>query len=192
MDKIGLLFGSFNPIHIGHMVIANYFVEFTDINKVWFVVSPQNPLKKKSSLLADHHRLEMVNLAIKDDSRFEVTDLEFRLPKPSYTIDTLVYLREKYPKKEFVILMGSDNLTDFEKWKNFSQIIQTTTRYIYERPGVDRTKIESPENSVWVDAPLMEISSTFIRNAIKQGKDICHFLPPGVFDYIEKMNFYKK
>ena len=192
MDKIGLLFGSFNPIHIGHMAIANYFVEFTDIKKVWFVVSPHNPLKKKNSLLADHHRLELVNLAIKDDSRFEVTDLEFRLPQPSYTIDTLVYLREKYPKKEFVILMGSDNLTDFEKWKNFSQIIQTTTRYIYERPGVDKTKIVPAENSVWVDAPLMEISSTFIRNAIKQGKDIRHFLPPGVFEYIEKMNFYKK
>jgi nicotinate-nucleotide adenylyltransferase len=190
--KTGLLFGSFNPIHIGHLAIANYVTEFTDVKQVWFVVSPQNPLKKKNTLLADHHRLKMVELAVGSDSRFSACDMEFRLPMPSYTIDTLIYLREKYPKKEFSIIMGADNLLTFEKWKNFEQIIRTTKRYIYNRPGVDKNKAPHKENSVWLDAPMMEISSTLIRSALKDGKDIRHFLPPGVYDYIDKMNFYKK
>lgn len=189
--KTALFFGSFNPIHIGHMAIANYVVEFTDVDQLWFVISPQNPLKKKSTLLPDYHRLELVNIAIGDDPRFRACDIEFKLPKPSYTIDTLTYLREKYPKKEFVIVMGADGLANFSKWKNYQQIISTTTRYVYPRPGADSNNLQHPENIVRIKAPLMDISSTFIRDAISKGRKVDHFLPFKVQEYIEKMNFYK-
>ena len=133
--KIGLFFGSFNPIHIGHLIIANYFVEYTDLDKVWFVVSPQNPFKEKKSLLEDHHRLALARIAVEDDLRFWVSDMEFHMPKPSYTIDTLTWLGEKYPDKEFVLLAGSDQLPNFHKWKNADVILELHEMYVYARPG---------------------------------------------------------
>ena len=190
--KTGLFFGSFNPIHIGHMAIANYMVEYSDIDQIWFVVSPHNPLKKKSTLLDDYQRLDIVHQAIEGDERFYACDIEFRLPKPSYTIDTLLYLKEKYPTKEFVLIMGADNLCEFDKWKNPEQLVKITERYVYPRPGIDTSNIPFPENIRWIDAPIMEISSTFIRNAIKDNKDIRHFIPAKAREYISEMNFYKK
>jgi len=190
--KTGLFFGSFNPVHIGHLAIANYVVAYTGLKEVWFVVSPQNPLKKKGSLIEDVYRLEMVDIAIRGDDRFHSCDIEFHMPRPSYTIDTLVYLRNRYPRRDFALVMGADNLLSFDKWKNYEEIIKTTVRYIYNRPGVDRATAPFQENTVWLEAPLMEISSTFIRSAIKKGKDIRHFLPPGVYEYIDRMNLYRK
>jgi nicotinate-nucleotide adenylyltransferase len=189
--KIGLFFGSFNPIHIGHMAIANYMVEFTDLNKLWFVVSPHNPLKIKQSLLADYHRLEMVNLAINGDLRFASSNIEFSLPQPSFTINTLTYLKEKYPQNEFIIIMGSDGLETFHKWKNFDQIIKNYSRYIYPRPDTNSEFLEKIENGRLVNAPLIEISSTFIRESIRVKKDIRHFLPFPVWKYLDEMNFYR-
>ncbi|HSH20298.1 MAG TPA: nicotinate (nicotinamide) nucleotide adenylyltransferase [Draconibacterium sp.] len=191
--KIGLYFGSYNPIHIGHMAIANYMVEFTDIDQLWFVVSPQNPFKKKENLLADYHRLEMVNRAIENDYRFRASNIEFSLPKPSYTIDTLTYLQERYPDHSFNILMGSDNLESFPKWKNFEMIVENYGVIVYPRPGFDSSKIPNFKTvTVAENAPLMEISSSFIRKAIKEGKDIRHFVPQNAWGYLEEMNFYKK
>jgi nicotinate-nucleotide adenylyltransferase len=188
--KTGLFFGSFNPVHIGHMAIANYMVEFTEMQQLWFVVSPHNPLKQRRSLLANHHRLELVHLAIGDDHRYRVSDIEFRMPTPSYTIDTLARLAEKYPKRDFVLIMGSDQLPTFPKWKNASEIIQHYTRYVYPRPG-HPVDAQAHRNLVLVDAPHMEISSSFIRQAIREGRDIDRFLPEPVRQYIDEMNFYR-
>jgi nicotinate-nucleotide adenylyltransferase len=191
--KVGLYFGSFNPIHIGHMAIANYMVEFRDLDQLWFVVSPHNPLKNKINLLNDYQRLDLVNLAIENDNRFRASNIEFNLPKPSYTIDTLAYLNDKYPDYQFVILMGSDNLESLHRWKNFKTIIENFGIIVYPRPGHELTKVLNHKNIVIAkDAPLMEISSSFIRKAIKTGKDFRHYLPQNVWKYIEEMNFYKK
>lgn len=189
--KVGLYFGSFNPIHIGHMAIANYMVEYTDMDQVWFVISPHNPFKERKTLLEDHHRLELVERALGNEQRFRVTDIEFKMPRPSYTIDTLTWLSEKHPSFEFTIIMGSDGLPTFSKWKNAREIKANFTRYVYPRPGypVDASKLE---NMVLVDAPLIEISSSFIREAIAGGKDIRYFLPPDVWKYLDEMNFYRK
>lgn len=189
--KVGLFFGSFNPIHIGHLAIANYMAEFTDLDKLWFVVSPHNPLKKKSTLLANHHRLQMVNIAIEDDIRFKASNIEFNLPQPSYTIDTLIYLKEKHPELTFVIIMGSDGLENFNKWKNYKEIIKNYQRYVYPRPATDQVLLQNIENGTAINAPLMDISSTFIRKSIAQRKDIRHFLPYKVWQYIDEMGFYK-
>jgi nicotinate-nucleotide adenylyltransferase len=189
--RIGLFFGSFNPIHIGHLAIANYVVEFTDLDKVWFVVSPHNPLKKKDTLLADRHRLQMVSIAIEDDNRFKASDIEFKLPQPSYTIDALAYLREKYPETTFVLIMGSDGLESFEKWKNYKEIIKGYQRYVYPRPGTNPGLLKNIENGKVVDAPLMAISSTFIRQAIAAKKDVRYFLPDRVWKYMAEMHFYE-
>lgn len=188
--KTGLYFGSFNPIHIGHMAIANYFVEFTDLDELWFVVSPHNPLKKKKTLLDDYVRLELVRLAIDDDQKMKVSDIEFHMPQPSYTIDTLAYLSEKFPNREFVLIMGSDGLNSFNKWKNSSLISEKYQRYIYPRPSEKKSDILLHKNIKLVDAPQMEISSTFIRKAIKSKKNIQHFLPPQVFKTIDKYGYY--
>lgn len=191
--KIGLYFGSYNPIHIGHMAIANYIIEFTGIDQLWFVVSPQNPLKEKDNLLEDYHRLELVNRAIGDDSRFRVSNIEFNLPKPSYTINTLTHLQEKFPNHSFVIIMGSDNLGSFHKWKNHEMILGNHGIIVYPRPGFDRDKlIVHPNVTVAEGAPLMEISSSFIRDSIKKGKDVRHFMPQKVWEYLDEMNFYRK
>jgi nicotinate-nucleotide adenylyltransferase len=188
--KVGLFFGSFNPVHIGHLIIANYMVEFTDLEQVWFVVSPQNPFKKKKSLLPDYHRLALVREAIIDDNRFRACDIEMKMPVPSYTIDTLTYLREKYPDHTFVIIMGADGLPTFDKWKNYEEIIRTTQRYVYPRPGININPVEHP-NCVFVEAPLMEISSSFIRDCIREKKDVRYFLHSRVYEYIRDMHFYE-
>ena len=189
--KIGLYFGTYNPIHIGHLAIANYMVEFTEINQLWFVVSPHNPHKKKTNLLDDYQRLEMVHRAVDTDERFRVSNIEFNLPKPSYTVDTLAYLKDKHPDYEFKILMGSDNLENFHKWKNYETIIENYGVIVYPRPGFDKINYKEHANIKMTDAPMMDISSTFIRNAIQQGKDVRHFLPAKTWEYLEEMNFYK-
>lgn len=192
IKKTGLYFGSFNPIHIGHLAIANYILEFSDLSEIWFVVSPQNPLKQKSSLLPDFQRLHMVNIAIEDFQKFKSCDIEFRLPQPSYTIHTLTYLCEKYPKKDFSLIMGADNLEHFAKWKNYNEIINQYKLYVYPRPGSNGGSFRDHAHVNWIDAPLMEISSSFIRNAIKDKKDVRFFLPEKVFEYITEMHFYEK
>jgi nicotinate-nucleotide adenylyltransferase len=188
--KTGLFFGSFNPVHIGHLAIANYMVEFTDLQQVWFVISAQNPLKKKAGLLEDYHRLALVREAIDGDNRFRACDVEFKMPKPSYTIDTLTYLREQYPDREFAIIMGSDGLATFNKWKNYKEIIKTTARYIYPRPGFEL--LNNEENCIFARAPLLEISSTFVRESIKKKKDVRYFLHDKVYKYLTEMHFYEK
>ena len=190
--KTGLYFGSFNPIHIGHMAIGNFMIEFSDLEELWFVVSPQNPLKEKRSLLKDYHRLEMVRLAIQDDDRFQASDIEFKLPTPSYTIDTLAYLEEKYPGREFLLVMGADGLHTFHKWKNAELIARKYHRLIYPRPQVDNEAVAKTPNATLVAAPLIEISSSFIRQAIKEGKDIRHLVPATAYDYMREMHFYEK
>ncbi len=190
--KTGLYFGSFNPIHIGHMAIANFMIEFSDLEQLWFVVSPHNPLKEKKTLLKDYHRLEMVQLAVEDDDRFRASDIEFKLPTPSYTIDTLVYLEERNPGREFQLVMGADGLRTFHKWKHANLIVEKYHRLIYPRPGVDMDSVSKLGNASVVNAPLMEISSSFIRNAIKEGKDIRHLVPAKAYQYMREMHFYEQ
>jgi len=198
MAVIGLYFGSFNPVHVGHMAIAGFMTEFTALDQVWFVVSPQNPLKKKETLLADHHRLYMAQLAIGDNDKLKASDIEFKLPVPSYTIDTLTYLNEKYPKNEFCLVMGEDNLYTLHKWKNIDELIKKYTFYVYPRPhsrkpdSLQLDTIISNAEIINVKAPLMDISGTFIRDGIKNRKDMSYFLPPLVWKYIKEMHFYEK
>ncbi len=187
--KTGLYFGSFNPVHIGHLAIANYMTAFTDIDQLWFVISPQNPLKKQAMLLEDHKRRTMLELAIEEDDRFRVCDIEFKLPKPSYTVDTLAHLKELHPSNEFVLIMGSDGLSTFYKWKNHKVIEENYMRYIYPRPGYPVNPDDHAHIRI-VDAPLMEISSTFIRDSLHSKIDIRHFLPPKVYKYICEMHYY--
>ena len=188
----GLYFGSFNPVHIGHLAIANFMVEYSELEQLWFVVSPQNPLKEKKSLLQDYHRLEMVRLAVEDDDRFRASDIEFKLPTPSYTIDTLTYLEEKHPGLEFQLVMGGDGLRTFHKWKHADLIVEKYHRLIYPRPDTDLEKASLLLNSTLVDAPMMEISSSFIRKAIKEGKDVRHLVPAKAYTYMREMHFYEK
>ena len=190
--KVGLFFGSFNPVHTGHMVLANYMLEFTDLERIWFVVSPHNPLKEKSSLLDDRQRLHMVRLAIGDNAKMKASDIEFKLPQPSYTVNTLAHLGEKFPKHEFALIMGADNLASFHKWKNFEHILQHHSIYVYPRPGFDGGSLKDHPSVKLTEAPLMEISSTFLREAIKNKKDLRYFFPAGVWEYIQAMLFYRK
>ncbi|MEN6456180.1 MAG: nicotinate (nicotinamide) nucleotide adenylyltransferase [Prolixibacteraceae bacterium] len=190
--KIGLYFGTFNPIHIGHMAIANYMVEFTEIQQLWFIVSPQNPFKEEAHLLKDYHRLAMVNRVIEDDNRFRASNIEFKLPRPSYTIDTLVYLQEAHPGHEFYLLMGSDNLKHFHKWKNADEILKNHHILVYPRPGDQTPRIELHPHIHMVNAPLMEISASFIRQAVADGKNISYFMPDKAYRYMTEMNFYRK
>ena len=190
-QKTGLFFGSFNPVHIGHLIVAAYMRDFTDLEQVWFVVSPQNPLKDKNSLLPDHHRLMLLKTAIENDPGLRVSDIEFKMPKPSYTIHTLTWLAEKYPDKEFVLIAGSDILESFHKWKNYEVLLEFYSVYIYNRPGSVPGKYLNHPSIKFFDAPLMEISSSFIRNAIGNGKDVRYMLPPGVWEYIKEMHFYE-
>ena len=191
MTKTGLFFGSFNPIHIGHLAIANYMLEFSDIEQLWFVVSPQNPLKQKQTLLADYHRLELTRKAVEDDDRFRVSDIEFGMPKPSYTIDTLTYLGEKFPEYDFHLIMGADGLKTFHQWKNSEQIQEKYHRLVYPRPGILKEVISNHSNITMVNAPMIEISSSFIRKSIKEGKDLRYFLPEKTYRYIVEMHFYE-
>lgn len=198
MARIGLYFGSFNPVHIGHLAIAGYMTEFSGLEQVWFIVSPHNPLKKKETLLEDHHRLYMTQLAIGENDKLKASDIEFKLPVPSYTIDTLTYLKEKYPKHKFCLLMGEDNLYTLHKWKNARELLQEYPVYVYPRPGTvkpDSSVLDSLISSAeihFVNAPMMDLSGTFIRRGIKSGKDMSFFLNPAVWKYIQEMHFYRR
>ncbi|WP_194766178.1 nicotinate (nicotinamide) nucleotide adenylyltransferase [Tamlana sp. I1] len=191
--KIGLYFGSFNPIHIGHMVIGNHIAEYSNLDEIWFVVTPHNPFKEKKTLLDNHHRLEMVYRATEPYQKLKPCDIEFKLPQPNYTIDTLVYLQEKYPTKEFSLIMGEDNLKSFHKWKNYQLILENHFVYVY--PRISENKIETQFDGhpkiVHIDAPIMQLSSSFIRKAIAAKKNIQPMLPEFVWEYLDEMNFYK-
>ena len=190
--KIGLFFGTYNPVHVGHMVIANYIVEFTEMDQLWMVVTPQNPFKQKKAMLQDFDRLHLVNLAIGDDPRMRSSDIEFSLPRPSYTSDTLVYLKEKFPMHVFSLIMGADNLNNFHKWKNHEEILKNHEIYVYPRLDSNEGGILRHHEKVrYVDAPIIKISSSFIRKSIKAGKDVSHFMPEKVSSYIEEMNTYR-
>jgi nicotinate-nucleotide adenylyltransferase len=194
MKKIGLFFGSFNPIHIGHLILGNYILENSDMEELWFVVSPQNPFKDKKSLLNDHNRLDMVQLAVKNYPKMRASNVEFSLPKPSYTIDTLTYLKEKYPDYSFALIMGEDNLDSLPKWKNSEKLIADYQIIVYPRTFEGEKKAHEylqHENISLVNAPIIELSATKIRNMIKEGKNVRPMLPPEVFDYLDGSNFYK-
>ncbi|MFZ4261433.1 nicotinate (nicotinamide) nucleotide adenylyltransferase [Sphingobacterium sp. HJSM2_6] len=188
--KIGLFFGSFNPVHLGHLIIANYMANYTSIDEVWFVVSPQNPFKDKKSLGNMYDRLEMVNLAIEGALHLNTCDIEFKLPQPSYTIDTLTYLQEKYPTKEFVLIMGEDNLQGLLKWKNAELILRDYHIMVYPRPGYESLDLRNHPSVTLTDTPIMELSSTFIRQSIKDNKSIKYFVPDPVIDFIDKKGLY--
>jgi len=206
--KVGLYFGSFNPVHIGHLVIANHLANNSDLDQIWLVVSPQNPHKKKSSLLADHHRLALVKVAVDDNPKLRASDIEFKLPQPSYTVNTLAYLKEEYPNNSFTLIMGEDNLRSLHKWKNYEQILKNHEIVVYPRvltiqelekikAGEDISKTSSnidiqKENiTVLEDTPIMKISSSFIRKAIKENKSVKYLLTPEVEKYCDEMNFYR-
>ncbi|MBT8219580.1 MAG: nicotinate-nucleotide adenylyltransferase [Bacteroidia bacterium] len=189
--KIGLFFGSFNPVHIGHMIIANFMVEHTDIDKVWMVVSPQNPFKKKSTLAKDYDRLHLLQLAIGENTSLYASKVEFDLPQPSYTVDTLAYLKEKHPKQSFALIMGGDNLASFHKWKNYELIIRDHDIYVYNRPNYDLGRWKDHERIFFYEAPLMHVSASYIRKNIKAGKSVQYLVPQAVFEYLEGSSLYK-
>lgn len=192
--NIGLYFGSFNPIHVGHLIIAQYMIQREDIDAVWFVVSPQNPFKDKATLLKDYHRLALVRLAIEEEPNFKAEDIEFDMPQPSYTIDTLTYIQEKHPDKKFSLLMGEDNLKGFKKWKNYEKILENHKIFVY--PRIEGNPIESDLKShesieFCEDVPLMKISASYIRHQIKDGKSVNYLLTEKVAKYVDEMNFYR-
>lgn len=189
--KIGLFFGSYNPIHTGHLIIANYMANYTALDEVWLVVSPHNPLKNKSDLTNMYDRLEMAKLATEHTENIKVSDIEFGLPQPSFTIDTLTYLHEKYPTKEFVLIMGADNLVSIKRWKNYEVLLKSYQIYVYPRPGANVTEWGNHPAITFTNTPLMEISSTFIRNAIKEDTNIQFFLPDKVIHFIEGKGMYR-
>ena len=189
--KVGLYFGSFNPIHIGHLAIANYIIEYTDMDQLWFIITPQNPLKKRNSLLEDYQSYELVYRAVSGYDYFRASNIEFTLPKPSYTIDTLTHIQERYPEHIFSLIMGADNLATFNKWKNADQILKYYSIYVYPRPNVDPGNLIEHESVTVVNAPIMEISASFVRKAIGEGKNIKAFIPHEAWQYLDEMNFYK-
>jgi nicotinate-nucleotide adenylyltransferase len=194
MKKVGLYFGTFNPIHVGHLVIANHMVEFSDLHEVWFIITPMSPFKTKKTLLDNNHRYQMVYEATKDYPKLKASKIEFDLPQPNYTVDTLAYLEDQFEKKyEFSLIMGEDNLKGFHKWKNHQTILENHSIYVY--PRLTKGKIEhqfkGQEKIHYVDAPIMQISSTFIRNNHKIGKNIKPLLPCAVWKYLDEMNFYR-
>lgn len=186
--NVGLFFGSFNPIHIGHLIIGDIIRDKTDLDEVWFIVSPQNPMKSSKSLLHEFDRLRMVELAIADNYQFKVLDVEFHMPRPSYTIDTLTYLSDKYPQHEFKMLIGGDNLNHFHKWKNSEQILEFYSIYVYPRPG--KNKLLEHPSIRFIDSPLIDISATFIRDTVKAGGSIRYLVHPDVSDYIRDKKLY--
>lgn len=192
--KVGLYFGTFNPVHIGHLIIANHLAENSDLDEIWMVVTPHNPLKKKAGLLEDYHRMHMIHLATEKYDKLKPSDIEFKLPQPNYTINTLVHLKEKYPKYHFSLIMGEDNLKSFPKWKNYKVILEDYEVYVYPRIS----ELDIPEELVnhpkihRINAPIIELSSTFIRNSIKEGKNIRPMLDDKVWEYIDHNLFYKK
>jgi len=192
--KVGLYFGTFNPIHTGHLIIANHMAEYSGLDQIWMVVTPHNPLKKKSTLLDDHHRLQMVFLATEDYPKLKPSDIEFRLPQPNYTVNTLAHLQEKFPTHEFSLIMGEDNLNSLHKWKNYEVLLQNHEIYVYPRISTEAVnpEFENHPHIHMIDAPVVEISSTFIRNGVKEGKNVQPLLPYKVWQYIEHNLFYKK
>ena len=191
--KIGLYFGSFNPIHVGLLVFAYHFADHSDLNQIWFVVTPHNTFKKYSSLLDNYQRLEMVYRATKDYAKLKPSDIEFNLPQPNYTVNTLVYLQEKHPEHEFSLIMGEDNLKSFHKWKNHEVILENYEIYVYPRISDNKvkTQFDNHKKVHYIEAPIMELSSTFIRKSIKAGKNVQPMLPEFVWEYLDEMNFYK-
>jgi nicotinate-nucleotide adenylyltransferase len=191
--KIGLYFGTFNPIHVGHLIIANHMAEFSDLDEIWFVVTPHNPFKKKNTLLGDTHRFQMVRIATEDYPKLKPSNIEFGMPQPNYTVNTLAHLYEKFPQHHFSLIMGEDNLQSFHKWKNYETIIQNHQLYVYPRVYKNhvKSKFHDHEKVQFIDAPIVEISSTFIRKGIKDKKNIRPLLPNSVWIYIDEMNFYK-
>ena len=192
--KIGLYFGTFNPIHIGHLIIANHMAEYSDLDQIWMVVTPHNPHKQKNTLLDDYHRLHMVHLATEDFPKIKPTDVEFKLPQPNYTINTLVYLQEKHPNYEFSLIMGEDNLNSLHKWKNYEAILQHHHIYVYPRlnSGEMDEQFSNHPKIHRVGAPVVELSSTFIRESIKNNKNVIPMLPHKVWEYVDHNLFYKK
>ncbi|QHI37695.1 Nicotinate-nucleotide adenylyltransferase [Kordia antarctica] len=192
--KIGLYFGTFNPIHIGHLAIANHMAEYSDLDAIWMVVTPHNPFKKKSTLLDNHHRYQMVMIATEEYPKIKPSKIEFDLPQPNYTTNTLAHLQEKYPTHEFCLIMGEDNLKSLHKWKNYEVILKNHDVYVYPRisEGIAEHQFTDHPKIHRVNAPIMEISSTFIRKAIKDQKNIKPLLPQHVWEYIDEMNFYRK
>ncbi len=202
MKKIGLYFGTFNPIHVGHLIIANFMADYTDIDEVWLVVSPQNPLKEKSTLLKDYHRLALSRIAVEDNPRIKVSDIEFHLSKPSYTVQTLAHLAETFPDHHFALIMGEDNLRTLHKWKNYEVILERHQVYVYPRVlteqekedlKIHRTKTSLTANPgiIRVDAPVMRLSASFIRKAIEEGHDVRYLLTEPVYKYVKEMHFYE-
>lgn len=194
MAKIGLYFGTFNPIHIGHMIIANHMAEHSDLDQIWMVVTPHNPHKQKSSLLDDYHRLHMVHLATEDFPKIKPSDIEFKLPQPNYTVNTLAHLHEKYPNYEFALIMGEDNLNSLHKWKNYEHILANHDIYVYPRLNSGEIDVQFANHPKIhrVGAPVIELSSTFIRESIKNKKNVIPMLPHKVWEYVEHNLFYKK
>ena len=188
--KIGLYFGSFNPVHTGHLIIANHIVNATSLNQVWFIVSPQNPLKQSSSLLNEYHRLHLIKAAIDGENKLQASNVEFQLPKPSYTVDTLAYLKEKFPQNEFSVIMGSDSFCNIKRWKNYEVILKNYLLFIYKRQGFEIKDSFGADLTI-LDAPLLEISSTHIRELIKKGKSIRYLVPDVVKEEIERNAYYR-
>jgi nicotinate-nucleotide adenylyltransferase len=191
VKKIGLFFGSFNPIHTGHMIIANIMVETTDLETIWFIVTPQNPFKTSKGLLHDFDRYDMVRAAAYDNYNFQVSDVEFQLPKPNYTIHTLVHLTEKHPDKEFKVIIGEDNLANFVKWKNWERILEDYGLYVYPRPNVTNSELKRHPNVTMVEAPVLDISATFIRQCIKKNQSVRYLIPDAVEAIIREKKFYQ-
>lgn len=206
MKRIGLFFGTFNPIHVGHLIIANFMADLKELDAVWLVVTPKNPHKQKASLLADHHRLHLARIATEDNDKLEVSRIEFDLPHPSYTVNTLKHLEEKHPEKTFTLIVGEDNLRTFHKWKNYQEILAQHPLYVYPRAytasergrepypeDLENEKAIKERDGVKVfEAPVMKISASYIRKAIEEGKDIRYLLTPPVHDYVREMHFYEK
>lgn len=191
-EKTGLFFGSFNPVHIGHLIIANYMATQTDLRQVWFVVSPHNPLKAKQSLARDRDRLHLVRLAIGDNPLLRASDIEFGLPQPSYTIDTLAHLKERYLERAFALIMGSDNLATLHKWKNYELILRDYELYVYRRPDAEPAELESHPHVHLFDAPMMHLSATYIRDCIRSGKSVQYLVPEAVYAYLDSSGLYRR
>jgi len=188
--KIGLYFGSFNPVHHGHLIIANHVVQSTDLDQAWFVISPQNPLKPAKGMLNEYHRLFLVKIAIDGENHLRASDIEFKLPRPSYTIDTLTYITEKYPQHEFSVIMGSDGYQNLSKWKNYQQLLKNTDFYIYIRAGYEILPEYEFARTHILDSPLLQISATHIRNMLQEGKSIRYLVPDVVKEEIERNRYY--